>query len=370
MLKSKLLILLLSGLLPLYASAAELLLWNAHSLEHLKPIVLERFEQQTGHHIVQHHFRADDLRDKVMSSVVLPDLYFMPSDQLSNLDTYHLAPWPASLTQGLSLRSDGQIGSQWYGIPVNQGNQLVLYYRKDKVTPPDSLEAIPDGRLGWPRSQAYWFIPFLTAQGGWPLAGDGFGFDTPQMIRALERYKAISDRHSASRCELTCNEQAFYEGKIDYLIDGDWAFQALKERLGDKLGVAVLPSFAGGQMQPMSSSYVLAISQGLDKAKQEAAHALARFLLSPEVQADLYQHSGLFPAIRAVGDALLPQMGDQRKVLYQQLQASRPMPNSRQMLIAWLVLGKGMIMLFDGEYLPAEIAELMQQQAQQEVAAQ
>ncbi|GAA4492667.1 sugar ABC transporter substrate-binding protein [Pseudaeromonas paramecii] len=367
MLKSKLLVLLFTCLTPLCGSAVELLLWNAHSLEHLRPIVLERFEKKTGHHIVQHHFRADELRDKVMSSVVLPDLYFMPSDQLSNVDIYHLAPWPDSVTQGQPLRADGQVGTKWYGIPVNQGNQLVLYYRKDKVTPPKSLESIPDGRLGWPRSQAYWFIPFLTAHDGWPLAGEGFGFDTPQMIKALESYKAISDRHPATRCELTCNEQAFYEGKIDYLIDGDWAFQALKEQLEGKLGVAVLPSLDGGQMQPMSSSYVLAMSQGLDSEKQAAAQALAHFLLSPEVQADLYQHSGLFPGIKSVGDALLPQMGDLRKGLYQQLLVSRPMPNSRQMLIAWLVLGKGMEMLFNEEYLPDEIAQWMQQRAAQEV---
>lgn len=369
MLKSKLLVLLFTCLTPLCSSAAELLLWNAHSLEHLRPMVLARFEKKTGHHIVQHHFRADELRDKVMSSVVLPDLYFMPSDQLSNVDIYHLAPWPDSLTQGQPLRADGQVGSKWYGIPVNQGNQLVLYYRKDKVSPPKRLEDIPAGHLGWPRSQAYWFIPFLTAQGGWPLAGEGFSLNTPQMVKALAAYQAMSERHPSSRCELTCNEHAFLEGKIDYLIDGDWAFQGLKEQLEDKLGIAVLPTFVGGPMQPMSSSYVLAMSQGLDKDKREAALALADFLLSPEVQADLYRHSGLFPGIKSVGDALLPQMGDLRKGLYQQLLVSRPMPNCPQMLIAWLVLGKGLEMLFDEEYLPAEIAEKMQQQAEQEVAA-
>jgi len=189
------------------------------------------------------------------------------------------------------------------------------------------------------------------------------------MIQALASYKAMSDRHPSTRCELTCNEQAFYEGKIDYLIDGDWAFQALSEHLADKLGVAVLPTFGGGQMQPMSSSYVLAMSQGLDKGKRAAALALAQFLLSPEVQADLYQHSGLFPGIKSVGDALLPKMGVLRQGLYQQLLISRPMPNSYQMLIAWLVLGKGLETLFDEEYLPTEIAQKMQQQAEQEVAA-
>ena len=40
-----------------------------------------------------------------------------------------------------------------------------------------------------------------------------------------------------------------------------------------------------------------------------------------------------------------------------------------EVITAWLVLGKGLETLFDEEYLPAEIAQKMQQQAEQEVAA-
>ncbi len=57
--------------LGLSVSAETLTLWNGHSLEHLKP-ELDRFTQQTGHTVVQQHFRADRFRDQVLSSVLLP----------------------------------------------------------------------------------------------------------------------------------------------------------------------------------------------------------------------------------------------------------------------------------------------------------
>ena len=56
------------------SSVAETLtLWNGHRLEPLQP-EMDRFATQSGHQDVQQLFRADQFRDKVMSSVLLPVL--------------------------------------------------------------------------------------------------------------------------------------------------------------------------------------------------------------------------------------------------------------------------------------------------------
>lgn len=70
---------------------------------------------------------------------------------------------------------------------------------------------------------------------------------------------------------LMCNEQDFIRGDVDYLIDGDWAYQMLHDVLGNKLGVALLPTIAGHPMKPLSSSYVLAIRQNISASKRKAA---------------------------------------------------------------------------------------------------
>ena len=352
----------LYSILPSPAAAETLALWNGHSLEHLQP-ELQKFREMSGHQVVQQHFRADLFRDKVMSSVLLPELYFIPSDQLSNQQEYRLGTWPASIAQKHGLRKDGYINGQWYGLPINMGNQLVLYYRKDKVKSVSTFEAIPDGRLSWPVEQAFWFFTFLTANHGWPLGQGGFTLNTPAMVTALDDYKKALKRFPSARCELMCNEQDFIRGDVDYLIDGDWAYQMLHDVLGDKLGVAVLPTLNGQPMKPLSSSYVLAIRGNISPAKRKIAEELANYLLSEETQARLYERSKLFPAVPKVGDSMEARMSADMKVLHQQLQASLAMPNDRNMLIVWLVMGKVLKLYLDDEYTAQEAADVMQKMA-------
>lgn len=345
--------------------AETLTLWNGHSLEHLQP-ELDRFAKQSGHQVVQQHFRADQFRDKVMSSVLLPDLYFIPSDQISNKQEYHLGVWPDSIAAQFGLREDGRLEENWYGIPINMGNQLVLYYRKDLVKPAFTLESIPDKQLAWPRDQAFWFMTFLTANGGWPLQNGQFSLNTPQMVAALTQYQQTMDRFPASHCELMCNEQAFIKGEVTYLMDGDWAYQMLHDVLGDKLGVALLPTLGGKPMTPLSSSYVLAMRADISAAKQKAAVELVHFLLSDASQRSLYERSKLFPAVDRVVEQLAGNMSEDMKTLHRQLQLSKPMPNDRKMLMVWLVMGKTLKLFLAGEYDAAEAAQNMQSLAEEE----
>lgn len=352
-------------LFHVHAQAETLTLWNAHSLEHLQP-ELTLFEKITGHKVIQQHFRADQLRDKVLSSVLLPDLYFIPSDQISNVQEYHLGPWPESIARAHGLRDDGRLGNNWYGMPINMGNQLVLFYRKDMVAPVTRLEDIPAGKLAWPSKQAYWFMPFLTASGGWPLKDGTFNLNTPQMVAALTTYREMINRYPVAECELMCNEQAFIKGEVTYLIDGDWAYQTLKDLLGDKLGVALLPSLGGKPMVPLSSSYVMARRGDLSDSKQRASEELVRFLLSDERQKALYQRSKLFPSVGKVAERLADNMSDDMRVLHQQLLKSRAMPNDRSMMIVWLVMGKCLELYLSDEYSAKETAENMQTMALEE----
>lgn len=346
-------------------SAETLTLWNAHSLEHLQP-ELTRFEKITGHKIVQQHFRADQFRDRVLSSVLLPDLYFIPSDQISNVQEYHLGPWPDTIPRAYQLRDDGQLGNSWYGMPINMGNQLILYYRKDLVAPVSRLEDIPDGKLAWPSKQAYWFIPFLTSSGGWPLNGDKFSLDTPQMVAALQGYVALIARHPVAQCELMCNEQAFIKGEVSYLLDGDWAYQTLKDVLGDRLGMALMPTWQGQRMVPLSSSYVMARRGDLSDTKRQISEELVRFLLADETQKALYERSKLFPSVARVAANLSDKMSEDMRILHQQLLKSRAMPNDRKMMIVWLVMGKSLELFLSGEFSAQETAHNMQTMAVEE----
>lgn len=81
----------------------------------------------------------------------------------------------------------------------------------------------------------------------------------------------------------------------------------LYDVLGDKLGVAVLPTLNGQPMRP-PVFYVLAIRGNISPAKRKIAEELANYLLSDETQARLYERSKLFPAVPQVGDSMEARM--------------------------------------------------------------
>ncbi|MEZ9417153.1 maltose/maltodextrin-binding protein, partial [Vibrio sp. 10N.286.49.E1] len=59
-------------------------------------------------------------------------------------------------------------------------------------------------------------------------------------IDMLQQKKVIE-----SSCSDTCARQRFIHGEVEFLIDGDWAFNELDEAFGRNLYVNPLPTYRG-----------------------------------------------------------------------------------------------------------------------------
>lgn len=319
---------------------------------------------------------------------LLPDMMLVPSDYIGlhqQLDLLLLdSDW---LPRGMLAEplATAQIGRQQWGVPLIQGNQLVLYFNRQLVpAPAETWEALIAQRgdieakgkklIGWNYGEMYWFVAFLGAFGGWPLDQQGqFSLNTPAMVAALDYYRSLSDSGMISaRCTYFCAHQAFMNGEYAYAINGDWALADVRQALGESLGVATLPMIGSRPMKPMRASHVLVFPRHsehgeIDPARLAQIKAFVRFLMSDAEQQKIFTVSGQLPVTRQAFTQAVATADEQTQVMLAQLNLSAPMPSEPQMTIAWQAMAKGFARLMRGSSA-ADAALVMQELAEREWA--
>lgn len=143
-------------------------------------------------------------------------------------------------------------------------------------------------------------MPFVWQNGGDVLAGETFGFDSPQAIEALSYYKSFSAEGLAPKAlpEGT-QEPEFVKGRIGAFISGPWHIGILKDQGGaGKFDVWHMPgrqaatSFVGGSD--------LAVFK--DAKNRDGAWKFLSYLSRPDVQIKWYQTSTDLPAVTRAWD--------------------------------------------------------------------
>jgi arabinogalactan oligomer/maltooligosaccharide transport system substrate-binding protein len=162
------------------------------------------------------------------------------------------------------------------------------------------------------RADAYWFLPFLWAQGGDlldPESGKVF-IDDARAVAALELYrdlirveKIAPPRPSPSN-DYEDMMTRFAAGQLAMMVNGPWATSALlaqpRFRDGTRLGVAPFPRGRSADAPaPLSGHGLVVSSCARDPA---AAWQLAQHLASAETQAEFARANSVLPALSAVYD--------------------------------------------------------------------
>jgi multiple sugar transport system substrate-binding protein len=175
------------------------------------------------------------------------------------------------------------------------------------------------------------FLPFLWANGGDILSPDGKScrLNSPEAVAALEYYLGLC--HTGMTDTQRRLEDAFLDGKIGFLISGDWLLKRLTAEKPDlTVTTAMIPgpggpesstSFAGGEY--------LAINAKSDHAAMAAK--LIRYICSPENELRFcLQNRSANPSSRvaAADSALLAQ--PHFETFIKQLASSRTSPANPQ----------------------------------------
>lgn len=279
-------------------------------------------------------------------------------------------------------------GKTW-GVPITNGNHLMLLYNKDLVpTPPkdtDELISIAKGLtdpaagtygLVYNQTEPFWLVPWLGGFGGKVFADDGVTptLNTPEMVATLQFLYDIKEVHKIVPPESDYNtaDTLFKEGKAAMIINGDWSLGGYKEALGDKLGVARIPMVkaTGKYPAPYTSGVFFMLPKGLTGDKLEAVKGFINFVTNEANQLDLVKKLNRLPALKT---ALANELITKDPILAgsaEQMTVGTPMPTVLEMRCNWDAMKPEMQAVLTGQKSPADAAAAMQSAAEACIAAQ
>lgn len=364
----------------------KIVFWNGHQHAEYMVKIVDEFHKKTGIEVELHQFLSPQLRDEVMNqanSNQLPDMLYVPSDFVGLYKEIKLASVPSdwiSPKLDIRVKDSGKIDNMNFGVPLFQGNHLMLFYNRALVESPitdwdqldNQISTLPENMqfpFTWNYREMYWLIPFMSAFGTWPIENHKITLNTPEMVDALNYYKHLAKMgYVDTTCDHNCSVERFKTGESAYMINGDWVIRDLQNSMGDNLGVAMLPQIEGKEMVPMFSTYVLAYP-GLNSnnKKFESLKQFTLFAQDKLAQQIIRDQGGLMPVNN---DLLAEQHNAKTKnaaMVLKQMQNTRTMPISNKMAITWSAMGKGFTRFMDHNYTAEKTAILMQRVADKEI---
>lgn len=308
---------------------------------------------------VEPDFRAQtDLKLNMLAVELseLPDAIIMPADHVG-IHTYvkYSVIDPALFSAKLPERvwasafSDGNL----YGVPLIQGNHLMLFYNKSLIKKPAAnwqamqlqdaeLKAKGLVTIAWNYDEPYYFLPFLGAFGGWPLNNGKVELNTPAMIAALDFYSRIKKMRHPD-CPSACARTLFKTGKTAYVISGVWDGIGFQQALGDNLGLAAIPR-AGDKtiLSPFSTHLIAFPNDSLHGKKRAQLIQLVDYLQSPAIQRQLWQQTGAIPVEPGAFDYAEKNAKGYLQQTLALLADTKAVPADQSMSVVWDAMSKGM----------------------------
>ncbi|WP_405168821.1 extracellular solute-binding protein [Paenibacillus sp. FSL H3-0286] len=290
-----------------------------------------------------------------------PHLAMVPADMSSYVENGLYSEVPGglfddTLTEG--ALSTMQMKGVQYGIPVLRGNHLVVYYNPSIYpSAPTTWDVFEEAAerlsaqgivpIGADLQQGYWFIPFLTAFGGWPVQNGKPNIVTSEMKQALQFIRDKMDQGVLVSLDgSTGLLEQFIDGKIGAIICGEWIYNHLDKHMNNRLAVCQLPSIEGRQSLSMSSSIGLIYpNHSLTSEEREDILSFTRFMLSDECQTMWTLGVQRIPAHEEVLNRLAASAAPNKKMILSLLDHSRPMPTYPFMIHVWEALNAGLIEL-------------------------
>ncbi len=326
-----------------------------------------------------------------------PDLIFGPSDNVSTLAlTESILPLDSLLSSDYLSEFDDTGVLRWQNQPwmiADQvGNHLAFVYNKALLpsVPETWEELIPElqriaqtqqcGRnndrrvygLTWNYTEPFFFVPFLTGQGGWMMTEDGTPtLDNEQTARAVDFVVKLRDEYGLIPGEVDYNvaETQFKEGCAAAIINGPWAWSGYGDA-GIDYGIARIPKVAatGEWSAPVVSSKGYSVNVNVPAWKQPYVRDLLVYLTNAEMQTRMATELSTIPTRMDVigSDAVLDNPILQASL--RQVEVGKSMPITPEMRQVWDGMRGPYQLVMNGQLSPREGAALMQEEVEKRIA--
>lgn len=274
-----------------------------------------------------------------------------------------------------------KLEGKYWGIPISNGNQLMLLYNKKLIAeaPKDTDELFAVGKklttggnyaLVWNQTEPFWLVPWLGGFEGKVFAEDGVTptLNTPEMVATL---KFLHDMKFDAKivppeCDYDGADTLFKEGKAAMIINGDWSISGYVSVLGDDLGVARIPkvSATGEWPKPYTSGVYFMLTKGISGDKLKAAQDFIGFVSSKEKQLEMVKLLNRLPAVKeALEDPLITE-NPILKGSADQMVVGTPMPTVLEMRCNWDSMKPEMLAVLADTKSPEDAAKSMQSSAE------
>ncbi len=255
------------------------------------------------------HYENEALRDQFQTASLAnaaPDVVRVPNDFAGPFSKLEIVAPVSDLFDQKFLDKFFQgaldpavvAGTLW-GVPDNYGNHLMLIYNKDLIAEPPAtfdeliakateLTAGDIQGFAYNLNEPYWGAGFYGAFGGWPLdENDKPQFNNQAFVDYLTFVaKLKADGIVPAECDYNCADTLMKDGKAAMIINGDWSLGDYTTALGDKMGVAPVPTINGKPYTEMTAGKYFMVSNAVleDAAKKAAVQKFITFMTSAEVQ--------------------------------------------------------------------------------------
>lgn len=353
------------GLLPLTASAAELVLWHSYRAEEKAAIEKLVKQYNDAHGAKGNTVKAlavpyDAFADKITATVPRgkgPDLFIFAQDRLGGwieagntiepidfyLDDALKKRFIPTTMEAMTYRGTT------YGLPLNYKVIALIYNKKLVPTPPKTSGELVQiskkltdkkaGRFGLAYSYAdfYYHAALMNGFGGGVFdAKFNPTMNSAENVKSVEHLLKWIDKDGILPAEPSTAliTSLFNDGKAGMVFSGPWFLGEIAK--GIDYGIAPLPTLdeAGGKpMRPwmtVEGVYVTAPSQN-----KEAAFEFAKFLTDATAAKVLALEGRQSPANTQVYSDAQVSKDPQLKAFRDQVEAAVPMPNVPEMTMVW-----------------------------------
>ena len=380
---------LISGLLLLLVSAGikpeTLDIVYTHENPEFSELI-EAFSHISQHKVTTTWVDQSDLRSRMVNLDIIrnvPDVIISPADSLGMSGSRLLKVIPEqwlSATYSDKVLETVTVGNEILGLPIVQGNHLILYYNKSHAPQGAThwselvqlAETIPSDKalIRWSFMEMYWFVPFITAFGDLPVVNHQPNLNSASMKQALEfSWQMVEQGMVDSSCSYTCADKQFKNGQVVFLINGIWAYESYSQALGKDFGAMALPLINNKPMRPYFSTIVATFPKAeISAEKEQALKEFSQYIQSTSFQQRLWNDIREIPAVTDVLDAISKQADHDTKVLLDTLKNTVPMSSHENMTIIWEVILKGYLRYGSGIWNAERSSAYMQQLAKQHIA--
>lgn len=221
--------------------------------------------------------------------------------------------------------------------------------------------------LTWNYREPFFFIPFLTAFGGWVMDGEGKPtLANEATVQALEFILALRDRHGVIPREgdLELADALFRDGRAAMVINGPWAWG--KYDLGSRARLAPLPvhSQTGRPLTPMVSLCGYSISTKVAPERLGLVREVLEHLTSATVQQRFARELLLAPTRKAVRESPEVRGNEILQQSLAQVARSRPIPIRPEMRQIWDGMRGPYQLVMSGTVDAKTGAQLMQEECE------